>query len=330
MTTALEKVTVVIRSVGERTEAVCRQLILEQGVAEDAVFVIREAPFSQAMRVGFQIGLKQGRPWTFCVDADLLLRPGSIQRMVELAEQQPENVCEIQGYILDKFFGGPRIGGIHLYRTALLDRVIAAIPAEGVNIRPERATLGHMEKQGFPFVVVPELVGLHDFEQYQADIFRKCFVQAHKHLYLAPLLVEYWRESAAGDADYEVALAGFARGIDHCGDVRVDVREQLFSHSSEALGVCEKAQILPDEWSLERVESLITDWHEPELYHRYFPRRAGLEPAAQTHATTGTTHKRLKGWWRRVVEIGSWRVLPYGIGWLLQRLGQILQQSVKV
>ena len=328
MTTAQEKVTVVIRSVGERTEAVCRQLILEQGVAEDAVFVIREAPFSQAMRVGFQIGLAQGRPWTFCVDADLLLRPGSIQRIVELAEQQPENVCEIQGYILDKFFGGPRIGGIHLYRTALLDRVIAAIPAEGVNIRPEYHTLQSMKAAGFPWMLVPALVGLHDFEQQYADIFRKCFVQAHKHAHFTDLFLNIWRSGAPDDPDYRVALAGFARGVEHYEEVRIDARSALFRSSVDALGLAGKPAMEPGDWSLDRVEATINNWTDPEVYRAKFPTRMGLVAPAAQQRVQGRSRSRLARLRQRLGTQGLTRTLPYALGWLLQGLGRRIQQAV--
>ncbi len=38
--------TVIIRSAGERTEQLCKKLILEQGVPELQVFVVREVPCS--------------------------------------------------------------------------------------------------------------------------------------------------------------------------------------------------------------------------------------------------------------------------------------------
>ncbi|MBK1645096.1 hypothetical protein CKO25_10615 [Thiocapsa imhoffii] len=328
MTSALETITVIIRSVGERTESVCRQLILDQGIEENAIFVIREAPFSQAMRVGFQIGLAQGRPWTFCVDADLLLRPGSILRMVELAEEQPENVCEIQGYILDKFFGGPRIGGIHLYRTALLERVLAAIPAEGVDIRPEYHTLQAMKAAGFPWVLVPELVGLHDFEQSYRDIYRKCFVQAHKHAHFTDLFLSIWRASAAADDDYRVALAGFARGIEHHGAVRIDARSEPFRVSLDAFGIDEKAAIAPADWSLDQVERIIVSWSDPEMYRNKFPTRMGLVPPPPRPVAPVQPATRLARLRRRLGTQGLGRTVPYAFGWLLQRIGQRIQRIV--
>ena len=90
----------------------CKQLIVDQGVSAENLAVVKEAPFSAALKKSFELGMECGLKWTFCIDADVLLRPGAVETMVNLAEQEDEQVCEIQGFILDKFFGGPRNGGV--------------------------------------------------------------------------------------------------------------------------------------------------------------------------------------------------------------------------
>lgn len=268
---SLDSVTIIIRSVGERTESLCRKLILDQGVPKEAVFVINEAPFSKAMKVGFEIGIAEKRPWTYCVDADLLLRPKSILNMIQHAERQPSNVCEIQGFILDKFFGGARMGGVHVYRTSLLDKVIELIPPEGKDIRPETHALNAMRAAGYPWITVKELVGLHDFEQAHEDIFRKCFVQAHKHLNHTELFIPFWRSKSNHNMDYQVALAGFAEGIRHFGEVRIDKRAEYFQEAMQGLEVNSKNAIDLTEWDLDRIESMIQNWVEPPDYWDKYP-----------------------------------------------------------
>jgi hypothetical protein len=271
----LENVTVIIRSVGERTTSICQKLIIEQGLPADAVFVVNEAPFSKAMRESFSIGIKEGRPWTFCVDADVLLRPQSILNMLKIAVQQKTNVCEIQGYVLDKFFGGTRQAGNHLYRTSLLNKMIEAIPDEGVNIRPETYALNVMKNIGHPWIKVNTLIGLHDFEQSHEDIFRKSFIQAHKHLEHFRLIVPYWRECAKKDDDYLSALSGLAAGVEHIDSVRIDINAEYYLTSmSSRIGNQLKDPIQSGEWDLNRVENIINQWREPILYSKYY--RSGM------------------------------------------------------
>jgi hypothetical protein len=257
--------------VGERTEFLCKKLILEQGVSENAIFVINEMPFSRAMRVGFEIGLSENRPWTFCIDADVLLRPGSIACLLAIGEKQPPNVCEIQGYVLDKFFGGARQAGNHLYRTSLLPQVIERIPSEGRDIRPETYALNAMRSDGYSWHTVKELVGLHDFEQAYEDIFRKCFVHAHKHLNHTELFVPFWRSKSSEDMDYQAALAGFSEGIKYFDEVRIDKRAEYFRSA-----MCNYKFILKNEidlikWDINKVESIINCWIDAPEYKEKFP-----------------------------------------------------------
>lgn len=309
------QLTIIIRSARERTEQLCQDLILAQGVDPGNIVIVREAPFSAALRKSFEIGIERGLPWTFCVDADLLLRPGSIQHMLELADQQPEYVCEIQGYILDKFFGGARPGGVHLYRTCLLSKALSFMPNEGFDIRPEFQVLQIMQSNGYPWVSVPYVVGLHDFEQYYRDIFRKCFVQAHKHEYLTDLFLSIWRKGANDDRDYWVALQGFAAGIAHYAVVRIDTRQAFLQNGFDGLQIKEKSPLPSGQISLDSVENIINTWTEPQLYQEKFPTKMGLGPEPSVW----------EGFSKQLKRMGHLRIIPYSAGCLLNRVGNSLK-----
>lgn len=321
-----DKVTVIIRSVGERTEQLCQALTLAQGICPANVVIVRESPFSAAMRESFAVGIERGRPWTLCNDADVLLRPGAVAQMVQLAEQQAENTCEIQGYILDKYYGGPRQGGVHLYRTALLPESLASIPAEGLNIRPESHTLEAMKAKGYPWVTVPYWVGLHDFEQYYRDIFRKCFVHAHKHQQSTELFLAIWRDGAADDVDYRVALHGFAAGIAHYDNVRIDTRQEIYQTQFAALQIAEKEELPAGNHSLDAIEHIITTWVELEPYRRHFPTQMGLVALDRKPAQALQSLSARERFSRRQSDVGTVRMLPYLIGWLLRRTGTRIQE----
>lgn len=205
-------VTVIIRSVGERTESICREIISKQ-IPEKNIFIVGEIPFSATLKKSFDLGIAEDRKWTLCIDSDVLLADGTIDKMLKIAEMQPENICEVQFHIFDKFFNMRRQAGNHLYRTSLLHEVIRRIPEEGINIRPEFHTLTIMKEAGFPYISFDETIGCHDYEQFNSDIFRKMYVHAHKHTEYIPTLVSLWRERCANDFDFQVALWGLAAGI---------------------------------------------------------------------------------------------------------------------
>ena len=274
---SISDVSVIIRSAGERTEKICYELIADQNVPVDSIFKIREVPFSKALLKSFEIGKDQNKKWTFCVDADVLLRPGSIQEMIRLADAQSQKVCQVQGYMLDKFFGGVRKGGVHVYRTSLLENVKGKVPKEGVNIRPESFALKQMADEGYPTKVVPYIVGLHDFEQYNYDIYRKAFVQAEKHLFRSELLIKLWKEKANDDQDYQLALKGFADSIVNHEEIFINRNQSLYKDFFDKAGLPEKDSLNIDEYSLSRVEEIIEEWHYPDIYHSYFPDKDGYE-----------------------------------------------------
>ena len=60
---------------------------------------MKEAPFSAALKITFELGIERDLKWTLCNDAYVLLRPGAMKNMIVLAEQQDEKVCEIEEFI---------------------------------------------------------------------------------------------------------------------------------------------------------------------------------------------------------------------------------------
>jgi len=302
-----------IRAAGERTEELCKKLILDQGFTEEDVVLIREIPFSKALLKSFDLAIRHGKKWTFCVDADVLLRPGSIQEMIRLADAQPQNVCQVQGYILDKFFGGVRKGGVHLYRTSLLKKVKEKVPKEGTDIRPESYALRQMEDDGFPTRFVPYVVGLHDFEQYHYDIYRKAFVQAVKHLSRAELFIRIWKNNVSDDPDFKVALKGFSDSIRYNKPIFINSELNIYKKLFEESGIQEKQELDVDEFTLETVDDAIASWTYSDIYYSFFPDKDGFEA-------------EMRGYWRKFQknsqEKGLIKSIRKAVGEIFLRIGK--------
>jgi hypothetical protein len=256
-------VTVVIRSSGERTEAACRGLLSEQVPAENIV-VVSNAPFAAALADSFRAGIERNLPWTLCVDGDVLVRADAVSRLLDFADDLPPEACEVQGLVLDKLFGVRRPAGNHLYRTCWLSKALGLIPRAGHSLRPEHYTLNKMAQAGHPWVEIPLVVGLHDFEQYHRDIFRKCYVHSRKFDDQMHLLAQYWRRMASTDNDYRTALWGFAAGIADTSDVQIDVRRDFgFSKWIAAEHLTEKPALEPGQITPGGIESLLVGWASP-------------------------------------------------------------------
>ncbi|NJO91937.1 MAG: hypothetical protein HC831_25430 [Chloroflexia bacterium] len=201
----MKDTTVVIRSVKERTENICYQLVKAE-FAENAIFFSRKVPFAATLKDALEIGLRENRKWTLHVDADVLPDKGKLAELVQLAESLPENILEIQGLVLDKFLPIRRPAGNHLYRTKYIEKILNANTIHSNAQRPESSLLRMMSGLGFPAYQSDILIGLHDYEQYYEDIFRKCFLQVQKTDWALPYLETYWTENAPNDPDFKVAL----------------------------------------------------------------------------------------------------------------------------
>jgi hypothetical protein len=318
-----DRCSIIIRSAGERTLSLCKELVLAQGIMEENIAVIKQIPFSRALLASYEAGIALNRPWTLCLDADVLLLPNSIHEMISIAERQGSSVFEIRGLILDKFFGGPRQGGIHLYRTSLLSQAVKFIPQEQEQIRPEQFTLDAMKARGFSWKRVDYLSGIHDFEQYYADIFRKCFAQAHKHLEYAEIFLSYWPQRGIDDMDYKVAMRGLLAGLDYQGEVRIDIQQEIYRERFESLDIAEKLDLPSGYYSLLDIEHLVRDWTEPPVYHKYFQ----FEMIA--HANEKPKHSiRKKNLAEKRKNLGPIKYLLYLLGWGVERAGEQIKKLV--
>jgi hypothetical protein len=190
------------------------------------------------------------------------------------------------------------------------------------NVRPEFQTLQAMAAIGYPYKTVPFLVGIHDFEQYYRDIFRKCFIHAHKHLEMAELLLSVWWEKANCDMDYEVALHGFASGVEHYGEISIDSRLEIYPTLLSAYQVQEKNELASGSYSLAAIEELINNWVEPDLYRELYPTKFGLVTGEKDKKSARQRLSELK------TEIGIFKLIPYVIGSVLQKIGIWLQDKV--
>lgn len=236
----IQNTTVVIRSVKERTEQLCKALILEQGLPEKNLFIIHEKPFSKAMKVGYQIGIDQNLEWTYCLDADVLLRKNSLSEIISIAESKPSNVFGLSGKLLDKLFGVRRSVGNHLFRTSYLPLVLKEIKEyENETVRPESYVKNQLEKRGLKWHKSDIYIGIHDFEQHYHDIARKAFVHSHKHTERLSELITFWMLKAEVDKDYEAALFGVGRGLSNVRSVKINVGEfeKLYDEAVKKFGV---------------------------------------------------------------------------------------------
>lgn len=240
-------VTVVVRECGERT-AEASVALLQRLFPGREIHRVSARPFSATLRLSLEKGLAEERPWTLCIDADVLALP-ELAALLEEAKDSPAEVFEIQGLVFDRLMTAPRAAGNHLYRTCLIGNALPLIPV-GRSLRPETEMIEAMAELGFPSRQSATVVGLHDFEQFYRDLHAKAFLHGHKHRFLLPLYRPLWQVLALTDADYRVALAALDDAQTEAGapSVSRDFRADAADAAAARLGLEEKAALetVPD------------------------------------------------------------------------------------
>jgi len=207
-------ITIVIRSSYERTEDICHNLVKRQ-VPEENIVIIHERPFFSSLKRSFQTGIAADREWTLCIDADVLILPNAVEGLVGFVSGQPDACLGASGLVLDKLRMEKSRGGHHIYRTHLLIEALSIIKTDknmAFQLRPETYLKHKMQEVGYYWSLWDEVIGLHDFEQFYSDIYRKMIVRAQKS---SSAREKYLKKAALysqKDPDFLVAAWGLRIG----------------------------------------------------------------------------------------------------------------------
>jgi hypothetical protein len=247
---------IVIRVAGERTAEACRRLAAAE-LDGGPVIIVKESPFERALTASFERAIEAGHEWTLVLDGDVLLRPGTAARLLAQSRRMPPHVFQFQGLVCDKLLGAARKAGNRVYRTSQLAVALAHIPSAGTELRPETHVCRRMERHGHVSRLVDVIVGLHDYEQFHVDIYRKAHVFAQKHVSLAARLLLTWAGRARDDADFLTAIRGFCNGLE-TGFRGIDVRAYPGSlQEACGAGFEEKPPLNAAEWSPAAVDRIV-------------------------------------------------------------------------
>jgi hypothetical protein len=261
--------TIAIRAASERTAECCRRLACEQAPWA-TIEVVQERPFEAALRKTYEIGIGSNADWTMTLDADVLLRRGAIDEFVAAAERLPSDFVQIEGRVHDKLLGVYRQAGHRIYRTSLLPQALALVPDPGTEMRPEFSVLYRLALRGFPSRRIGTVMGIHDYEQYYRDLYRKAFVHAKKHPEFIPQFISRIKALLDKDDDFLIVLIGLWKGLEHTGSVRIDVGAfPDITPVLHALGMEEKRGLDPGAIEFGYVERCLAEGPPAETMPEY-------------------------------------------------------------
>jgi hypothetical protein len=199
-----DKFEFVIRTVGERTEKVCIELLNRQKSIDEQLHIVNQDSHAKAVDKTLRIGQASNAKWVVAIDADMLLIPGALAAVKAEVSTCGEDTAIIHPAVVDKLYRMRR-WGLTLYRQSIIEELydIFSEIRKKENLKIEGAAIKELTKKGNRGVVFSRNVAaIHDFYQYYGDLYRKAYLNTIRNPGYNRGLGNFWKKLAESDNDY--------------------------------------------------------------------------------------------------------------------------------
>lgn len=196
----------VIRTVGERTEGVCIELVNRQKDEHEVLHVLREKTHADAVERTIRIGLESKAEWLVAIDADMLLLPGSMSTIRKEIRSCSDDTAIIHPAVVDKLYRMRR-WGLTVYRKSILEELHDEfqIIRKKQHLKIEGAAIKELSRKKHREVIFSRNVtAIHDFYQYYRDLYRKAYLNTLRNPGFNKSVGKSWMRLAKSDDDYGV------------------------------------------------------------------------------------------------------------------------------
>jgi len=167
---------IIIIHTNERTVNLSREIAAKQG----EVHLLSVRPREKAITASYRLAIKNKWKWMILLAADQFLEDNAIQRLTEEALKSKKNIFRISGCGYDHLLMHNRKMSPSIYRVSLLREALKTNVEK--KVQPESWMLHSMERKGYPYITIKDLLATHDMEQYYRDIYRKGLFESSKFL----------------------------------------------------------------------------------------------------------------------------------------------------
>lgn len=230
---------IIVRTCGERTTEKCIELCQKIGQTH----IVNARPFGESIRKSYGVAIQSGHDLVAVIDADVMLYNGAlVEGMQELKKQWHENIFCYDGQTHDKVLMKDRRAGVHIYNTKLLKYAFKFI--DDFQLKPETYVRKNMKALGYPTFIGKTIFGLHDYEQYYRDLWRKAVCQTQKLPGQTRSKAAEWLRLSKNDIDYKVIYHAHEYGKRLQGRIIIDVLQDYDAKNQlKRLGIEEKPDI---------------------------------------------------------------------------------------
>lgn len=183
----MEDITIIIRTVGERTETILLEMLQEWYGKENIYMLKNITPFSETLKQMILLAGEKKKKWTLVIDADVLFSKRKLDEFIKLANEigekyileKTDTLFCILPDVYDKFLQCSRSAGVHMYYTSNLQKGLKYVNNQ--TLRSETFLLRFMAAEGYDSFFVKTTIGIHDFFQDYTDIVAKGILHSRKH-----------------------------------------------------------------------------------------------------------------------------------------------------
>ncbi len=204
----------VIRSIGERTEEVCIELVNRERQPHEELSILREQTHTLAVQETIRRGLMSKADWLAAIDADMLIVQGGVSLIRDELRSVSEDVFVVHPAVFDKQYGMRR-WGVTVYRTSMLDQVWTVFQDVKCQRRTkiEGAVIAEFENEQKRAHFSRTVVAYHDFFQFYRDLYRKAYLNATRNPGMNRLVSQHWTRLCPKNADYLVMLKAMENAV---------------------------------------------------------------------------------------------------------------------
>lgn len=262
----LNDVAVIIRSTGERSESLTKFSIIKNGILKENIYFVKNiAPFSNALKKGYELALKINKKYTFFIDADMIVIPNSLLCMLHAIDRFPKKIFFMNPLVYDYLTGYVEPNGPHLYRTEYINHALKLVEQEKVTLRPETYVVKEMHKKGYEVIHLDFPVALHGFEQYYKDIFRASITKFLKNKSRGEYIFKRAKNFKEENENFYVVNKAEYIARKYCGQLNLDYKQ--FDKEFEALKIKEKEDVIDIEKTYDRL--LLSFKKDAYMYNGY-------------------------------------------------------------
>lgn len=246
---------IVIRSVGERTHNILFDLLCKQ-THRDNIITVNETPFELALYRTYEFGISSNKEWLFTLDADVIPFHDTVKSMQRVASKLPDQCFHAECKVFDKLKNEWRKAGNRVYRVSSLSQLRSLLPENGMQVRPESYTINEMIKKGHESAEFWLPVGIHDFEQYHSDLYRKAYAYSGKFKHQISDIKNSWEQLSDKDDDFKICLEGLKDAIKENEHVEINklLYEERAIKALARLGLKEKNELSDPQTVIEQTE----------------------------------------------------------------------------